>query len=123
MNPLDVACLENDVKIEAYEEKTVVSNGCETSADCLDEYNWFCAEGVCEHRCLENGVCSREAFFNYYENEVQSNDAVKKCATFDDCDDPYNWFCDIEPGQEEGECVHRCLTGNVRCAMKKLFAK
>ena len=76
VNPLDVACLENEVKIETYEENTVVSNSCATSADCLDSYNWFCADGVCEHRCLENGVCSREAYFNLIENEVSSNGAV-----------------------------------------------
>lgn len=39
----------------------------------------------------------------------------KKCKSFDDCDDPYNWFCEIPEGEEEGTCEHRCLAGGNGC--------
>jgi hypothetical protein len=78
--------------------KSVCNDLCETSADCnANSGCGLCLDNQCVNRCSVNPDdegCVEEKFSILpYEEVTEVTAEKKKCKSFDDCDDPYNWFC------------------------------
>jgi hypothetical protein len=81
----------------------------------------LCLSGICQERCSVNPFANGCMDENIEVTPV--NEEKKTCKTFADCDDEYNWFCEIPSGKTEGTCEHRCIEGKIRCAIKSFSKK